>query len=253
MVFHDAFVEGFEVNMVYAENRTRMTKCDYVADALKDKIITGAYKPGDQLPPEGALCELFEVSRITVREALKKLSMMGIIEIKQGKGTFVTSVDLGIFMKPMSQLVNFEEIDIEAIYSAREYIESGTAHLAALRRTEQELAVLRSILKNLKMKIEVGDIVQVVHLDSAFHLAVAKASHNPILYACMESMEELDKACLKRMRQYLVILENCYEEHFKIFHAIEQQDAKAAQQAILEHTINSKRVFLNNMHNAGTQ
>lgn len=233
--------------MAYNGNPARMTKCDYVTEALKDKIITGVYKTGDQLPPEGILCEMFGVSRITVREALKKLSMMGIIEIKQGKGTFVTSVDLGLFMKPMSQLINFEEIDIEAVYSAREYIESGTAYLAALHRSEQDLSVLRSILKDLKMKIDLGDIVQIVQLDSAFHLAMAKASHNPILYACMETIEELDKACLKRLHQYLVILENCYSEHFKIFHAIEIQDAESAQNAILEHTLNSKRVFLENV------
>ena len=112
--------------MDYLPKKNQMTKCDYVVEQLKEQIVSGAYKSGDQLPPEGALCELFGVSRITVREALKKLNMMGLVEIKQGKGTFVKTVDLGLFMKPLLQLIDFEEINVEAIYTTREYIEGGT-------------------------------------------------------------------------------------------------------------------------------
>jgi len=120
----------------YLPKKNQMTKCDYVVEQLKERIISGEYKSGDQLPPEAALCELFGVSRITVREALKKLNMMGLVEIKQGKGTFVKSADLGIYMKPLLQLVDFDEIDVETIYTAREYIEGSIAYLAARNRTE---------------------------------------------------------------------------------------------------------------------
>ena len=110
---------GKESGLNEQVERRQLSKCDYVAQELKTQIIAGKYRSGDQLPPEPALCEMFSVSRITVREALKKLSMMGLVEIKQGKGTFVKSVDLGLFMKPMLQLVDFDEIDIETIYSGR--------------------------------------------------------------------------------------------------------------------------------------
>ena len=91
----------------YLPKKNQMTKCDYVVEQLKESIISGEFKSGDQLPPEGALCEKFGVSRITVREALKKLNMMGLVEIKQGKGTFVKTVDLGLFMKQLFQLIYF--------------------------------------------------------------------------------------------------------------------------------------------------
>lgn len=117
---------------------------------------------------------MFSVSRITVREALKKLSMMGLVEIKQGKGTFVKSVDLGLFMKPMLQLVDFDEIDIETIYSAREYIEGGIAYLAAQQRTDGELAILESILGKLKAAIQAGDILSSNEYDRAFHDDLAR-------------------------------------------------------------------------------
>lgn len=221
-----------------------MTKCDFVTQQLKDKIISGVYKSGDQLPPEGALCEMFGVSRITVREALKKLNMMGMVAIKQGKGTFVKAVDLGLFMKPIYQLIDFEEIDVETIYSAREYIESGTAHLAALNRTEQELSVLGSILQNLKKAIIEDDFFQIYQNDNEFHTQVARAAHNPILLACLETIEEINSACLKRFSKYFTMLDNCYAEHFAIFDAIAKRDPKMAERAIVAHTLSSKEALL---------
>lgn len=224
--------------------KNQMTKCDYVVEQLKERIISGEYKSGDQLPPEGALCELFSVSRITVREALKKLNMMGLVEIKQGKGTFVKTVDLGLFMKPLFQLIDFEEIDVESIYTAREYIEGGTAFLAATRRTEFELTVLRNILQNIRQCIAEQDIVKLYEYDRAFHTEVAKASHNQILLSILQPLEEIDTACVKRFDKYLTTLENCYKEHYDIFRAIEDQDPEAARQAMIDHSRNSKTVLL---------
>jgi len=226
------------------EAQYQVTKCDYVTEQIKDKIISGVYKSGDQLPPEGALCELFGVSRITVREALKKLNMMGMVDIKQGRGTFVKSVDLGLFMKPIYRLIDFEEIDVEAIYEARKYIEGGAAHLAADNRTDKELSVLESVLQNLKRSIAEDDFMQIMRFDKEFHEQVAKSAHNPILLACLQSVEEINDACLKRFSKYHIMLENCYAEHFAIFDAIAKQDAERAEEAMVAHTLSSKRVLL---------
>ena len=230
--------------MEYLPKKNQMTKCDYVVEQLKERIISGEYKSGDQLPPEGALCDLFGVSRITVREALKKLNMMGLVEIKQGKGTFVKTVDLGLFMKPLFQLIDFEEIDVEAIYTAREYIEGGTAYLAASGRTEFELTVLKNILQGIRQCIVEQDAVKLYEYDQAFHMEVAKAAHNPILLSILQPLEEIDTACVKRFDKYLTTIENCYKEHFDIFKAIEQQDPEAARQAMIAHTRNSKTALI---------
>lgn len=201
---------GKESGLNEQVERRQLSKCDYVAQELKTQIIAGKYRSGDQLPPEPALCEMFSVSRITVREALKKLSMMGLVEIKQGKGTFVKSVDLGLFMKPMLQLVDFDEIDIETIYSAREYIEGGIAYLAAQQRTDGELAILESILGKLKAAIQAGDILSIFEYDRAFHDDLARAAHNPILFACLQTIEEINEACVKRYDKFLIMLDDCY-------------------------------------------
>ena len=228
----------------YLPKKNQMTKCDYVVEQLKERIISGEYKSGDQLPPEAALCELFGVSRITVREALKKLNMMGLVEIKQGKGTFVKTVDLGLFMKPLFQLIDFEEIDVEAIYTAREYIEGGTAYLAATVRSDFELAVLKNILQSMRQCIADEDLVKLYEFDRAFHVEVAKAAHNPILLSILQPLEEIDTACVKRFGKYLTTLEHCYKEHYDIYQAIEQQDPEKARQAMVAHAKNSKVVLL---------
>lgn len=228
----------------YLPKKNQMTKCDYVVEQLKERIISGEYKSGDQLPPEGALCELFGVSRITVREALKKLNMMGLVEIKQGKGTFVKTVDLGLFMKPLFQLIDFEEINVDAIYTAREYIEGGTAYLAAAVRTEFELTVLKNILQSIRQCIAEQDIVKLYEFDRAFHTEVAKAAHNPILLSILQTLEEIDTACVKRFDKYLTTLENCYKEHYDIFKEIEAQAPEAARQAMIQHARNSKEALL---------
>lgn len=230
--------------MEYAFTGKQFSKCDYVTEQLKDKITTGFYKDGDQLPPEPILCEMFGVSRITVREALKKLNMMGLIDIQQGKGTFVKSVDLSVFMRPLFQKIKFEEIDVEAIYSARTYIEMGTARLAAENRTEGDLAVLEGILRNLKHQISVGDLIGVADYDQAFHVEVARISRNPILLACVETLEDISTACIKRHNKYMEMMDNCYSEHYAIFTAIRDSDAAAAEAAMVHHTQNSKAFLL---------
>ena len=231
--------------MEYMTRRNQMTKCDFVMEQLKDKIFTGEYKSGDQLPPEGTLCEMFAVSRITVREALKKLNMMGLVEIKQGKGTFVKTADLGLFMMPLLQMVDFDEIDVDTIYTAREYIEGGIAYLAAKNRTENELMILRTILQNLHRSFDAQDVSALDDFDRAFHAQLAKAAHNPILFAVYQALDEINVACVKRFNKYRnTYLDDCYAEHLEIFSAIEQQKSQEAQLAMISHARTSKAALL---------
>lgn len=227
-----------------AGSAKQLSKCDYVVEQIKAQIMDGTYKDGAQLPPEPALCELFGVSRITIREALKKLNMMGLVDIRQGKGTFVKQVDLSVLMRPLFQKIRFDDIEVEAIYDARAYIESGTAALAARNRTDGDLESLEEILRNLKYQISRGDLLKVDEYDHAFHLRVAKASGNPILLACLTTLEEINDVCVGRYSKYMEMMDNCYGEHYAIYEAILQQDASAASVAMVIHAQNSKAFYL---------
>lgn len=230
--------------MEYMPKSIQQTKSEFVAEQLKKKIISGEYASGDKLPVEADLCQAFGVSRITVREAMKKLSTMGLVEIKQGKGTFVKSVDLGVFMKPLFQLVDYSEINIEAIYTARELIESGIAGLAAAKRTKEDLARMEQILQNIRYCYEQGDLEGCYRCDVDFHIALAKTAGNPILLATMEVLQDIDNACVKRYDKYLVGYEGSNKEHQDVLDAVARQNPKQAQEAMGLHARNSKTILL---------
>lgn len=230
--------------MGYVERVSQQTKCDRVTEQLKSMVIAGVYKPDDKLPSEPELCEMFGVSRITIRESLKKLHVMGMIDIMQGKGTFVKQVDIGTFMKPMYNLIGFEELDIKAIYSAREYIEGGIAFLAAECHSKQELSKLKEILFNLKEAIENEDINLVELLDKNFHLQMAVCSHNKILHACLETIEEISTACKIRVNKYHTMLENCFSTHYEIYRQVSDKNSAGAQLAMIQHTKESCQLLL---------
>ena len=106
------------------------------------------------------------------------------------------------------------------------------------------MTVLRNILQNIRQCIVDQDIVKLYEYDRAFHTEVAKASHNQILLSILQPLEEIDTACVKRYDKYLTTLENCYKEHYDIFKAIEDGNAEAARQAMIDHSRNSKIVLL---------
>jgi len=223
---------------------SKQTKCDQIVKQIKELIIRGVYKTGDKLPPEPDLCEAFGVSRVTIRESLKKLSMMGLVDIRQGSGTYVKNVDLGIFMRPLFQLIEFEDIDIETIYDAREIIEGGTAYLAAINRTDIECKELELILSRLNDAADAKDILRVRRFDSEFHIKVSKMSHNTLLQACVSTIEEINQACVKRIGKLDSMLEENYVEHYKIYQKIKDQNPEEAKKAMIAHTIASKNLLL---------
>ena len=94
------------------------SKCTMIVDDVLAKIVNRVYEAGDRLPPENELCEMYGVSRVTIRESLKKLEMMDVISIEQGRGTFVKKYNLGNFMQPMFNLIDFGSFDIRTIYDA---------------------------------------------------------------------------------------------------------------------------------------
>ena len=110
-------------------------KYDIVADQILEEIRKGRWKVGDRLPPEAELALEFCVSRVCLREGLKKLNVLGIVKIMQGDGTYVNEVNPSEFMKPLFNLLTVTENDIDEIYNARLFVESGACRLAAKNRT----------------------------------------------------------------------------------------------------------------------
>ena len=218
------------------------SKCSLVVDDLLAKIINRVYSPGDRLPPENELCEVYGVSRVTIRESLKKLEMMNVISIEQGRGTFVKKYHLGNFLQPMFNLIDFGSFDIRTIYDARLYIETGSCRLAALNRSEEDLEALRALLDRMRAIRDSGEAaaLSIQEVDVQFHIRVACAANNEILKAAVVNLEQISMACAERIHKSHAVMERALKDHQRIYDAIAAGDPDAAQRAVVEHTLASK-------------
>lgn len=147
-------------------------------------------------------------------------------------------------MNPLYQLISFEDVTVEVLFDARMYIESGTASLAALRRTEDDVHRLEKILFNLKEAITAERGNDIIYWDVSLHKEIAKCAGNTILQACQELVDKINQTMVVKLSKSLIMLEDCYEEHYKIYEAIKRQDAAAAAQVMQEHSVNSKLLLM---------
>ncbi len=219
------------------------SKCTLIVDDILAKIVNRVYAAGDRLPPESELCEAYGVSRVTVRESLKKLEMMDVISIEQGRGTFVKKYNLGHFMQPMFNLIDFGNFDIRTIYDARLYIETGSCRLAALNRSEEDIDDLQALIRQMDMIHEVGrdsGMRPIQEVDAEFHIRVAKAANNEIIKAAVVNLEKISMACAERIHKSHAVMERAIQDHRQIFDAIVARDPEAAERAVVAHTLASK-------------
>jgi GntR family transcriptional repressor for pyruvate dehydrogenase complex len=203
-----------------------------IAQQILDLISSGKLVPGQRLPSERELCKNFGAARSSLREALRGLSMIGVLTARVGEGTSVAA-DGGKFLgKIMEWRLITEKHDIENLLEVRIALEGVAAANMALHGTEADIAKLGALLA--KMKSSVKDKKQFAAFDLEFHVTLAKASGNSLLFdlICMirnQLVTALDKLLLPHVRPLT------YKEHAVIFQAIERRDAKSASDAMHVH------------------
>ncbi|GED61663.1 FadR/GntR family transcriptional regulator [Lysinibacillus sp. FSL M8-0216] len=218
-----------------------------VSEILHEKIRAGVLKPGDRLDSVEQLAEQLQVSRSAVREALSALKAMGLIEIKQGSGTFVKSVPPNRLDFPLSTAMLSNKLDIARLLEVRKIIEVGAAASAAINRTEQDIQAMVQILEDMKQAHGDGELGEKV--DYQFHVAIATASQNPLLATILDQISGLMIDTMKETRRIWLYSkkttsEQLYEEHMNIFLAIQQQNEELAKQAMTFHLSNVEKVLL---------
>ncbi len=219
--------------------KTRLA--DQVAEKIQEMIAKGIYKAGDKLPVEKQLAEMFSVSRITVREACVKLKIMGIVDIRQGEGTFVRAVTPESFMKPLLPMLILDQSQSDPlenlynIYDARCVIEMKTAELAAKNATEKDLDALGSILSQLEENIKNKDFTSYDKNDFLFHLQIAKCSKNPILYTILELIQDLLRYSIEAVSDAPDAKDNSMRYHRDLFQLIQNREIHAAGRCMFEH------------------
>lgn len=194
-----------------------------VIDELRQQITSGAWPVGTRIPTEPELVEQLGVARNTVREAVRALAHNGLLDIRQGSGTFVvaTSELAGVMQR---RFADAAPVDVAEL---RGTLEAEGARLAAQRRTPGDLRQLELLLERREYAWESGDVDQFVEADATLHLAVVKASHNEVLTALYADLGSVLRDFL-RFKVGEELREDSYLDHTRMVAAIRDQDADMA-------------------------
>ena len=222
---------------------TRRSLTTELVAALGQQIQDQQLKAGDRLPTEAEIVQRFNVSRTVVREALSKLQAAGLVETRHGIGTFVLDArPSGIFrLDPADVAVS---LDVLAVLELRVSLETESAGLAALRRSEEQLLAMRRALEDFEGNVSEAE--ETVSPDFRFHLEIARATGNRYF---AEIMTHLGTTIIPRTRitstqipqdQFSEYLHRVNREHEQILDAIRRQDPESARAAMRIHLINSR-------------
>jgi len=234
-----------ESSEVLLEPIEQKTTTELIAQRLVTLLSKGVLKPGDRLPPERELAQQLHVGRTTVREALKLLTLCGLLEAKRGDGTYVRQEFTSFLAYQIEWPVLLSVHEVDMIVEVREGLEVKAARLAAERATPGEIekiAVFRRLLE-----IEGRDIERETDLDLEFHHAIANASHNELLCRLMLSLQDILRQYVALSNQMTDRLETTVAEHQAVYDAIAARDPIAAERAMMDHLARSKTWILNSI------
>jgi GntR family transcriptional repressor for pyruvate dehydrogenase complex len=196
---------------------------------LREQVLSGQWPVGGRLPAETELAQRLEVGRSTVREAVRALVHAGLLETRQGSGTYVRSLTPGADWEP-----RLRRAAVLEAYEVREALEVQAARLAAGRRTETDIKALRACLADRDRAR--GEDARFVEADLAFHRAVVAAAHNPLLAEMFDSFAAVLREALIAIRSDQAVQgPDADAAHARLAAAIEAGDAAAAAQATRDH------------------
>lgn len=208
-----------------------------IVEQIRDLIKTGRLKPGDKLPSERILANKLGVSRPPLREAMSALEILGIIESRGGKGNFIKNI-----FNPDSCVQQLKKLEKEEspfeLLEARKAVETEIADLAAKKATPEDIEEIEEALDG--MRNSLGDTSRVMEFDRQFHLAIARAAHNSILFQMVnylvEGLKESLWVNIKRKSWALPGHAQKYlEEHTELVKAIKEGEKKAARRTMYRH------------------
>lgn len=223
---------GFEKNGTTAEE---------VSARLRDMIHSGELRAGDRLPPERDLAKLLGVSRPTLRAGIRSLTTVGILQSKQGAGTFVAARGESptLDSSPLQMLSALHGFTSDEMFEARLALEMSIAGLAAERASSEQMTQLAEQIAG--MYASLSDPEQYLVHDMLFHQTVAAASGNRILTALMNMVAAtLYEARSKTVHRALDLKESA-EQHHNIYRALREHDTEAARRAMRDHLVETQK------------
>ncbi|WP_238008863.1 FadR/GntR family transcriptional regulator [Dactylosporangium sp. AC04546] len=202
---------------------------------LLDYLLSGSLHPGQRIPPERALAEALGVGRAAIRNSIKALVLLGLLDQRQGDGTYLSRTESDLLPKVIEWGLLLGQHRIADIMELRQHLEVILAVLAAERRTPEQLEEMRGHIT--EMEAAATDYERYVEADIAFHLAMARASGNEVMAGVLSNAQSLLRVWATRVIRAADETETSLAMHIPVLDAIEAQEpekARAAMTALME-------------------
>jgi GntR family transcriptional repressor for pyruvate dehydrogenase complex len=206
---------------------------EQVAEQIQHLIARGVLKPGDRLPGERDLAVKFGVGRGSIRDAIRTLEIMGVVEPRHGHGTVVRELSADSLVVPLATALSHKRGLVAELLDVRRMIEPSLAARAAKNATPEEVGRMEEILDRQREKMRRGE--PTIEEDSEFHYAIAVAARNTVVLRVLDVLMDLLRESRTRSLQVPGRLERSIAGHRRVLRAIKRRDAEAAQSAVRQH------------------
>ena len=224
----------------------RKTKVyEKIAEQIQRLICDGFLKPGDKLPSERELAEIFQVSRGSLRDAVRALEVTGLVEPRQGEGTVVRAPSAESLINPLTTVLLRQKVFVSELLEFRAMIEPVLARRAAKHASPEDVAHLEEILRRQQEKADRGELA--IEEDTEFHNAIAQAAKNSVVLKVLDVFMELLRESREKSLQVEGRLQKSLEGHRQIFQAIQCQDPIGAENAMRQHIERIEGIVLNQL------
>jgi len=204
---------------------------EQIAEMIQQQINDGKLKPGDRLPPERELAALLKVNRATVREAIHLLSERGLVERKNGRGTHIMAMHPGSVGEAINRFFVSNNCSQRELHEFRSIFEPKVAAFAATNARPEDIRKLSTVLGDLEAAWDTQDPQRLASTDAEFHLGLAAASHNTLMFAVATGLHTVLERSMK-MSHASAHSEESFRTHRMIYRAVAQHDPVKAEQAM---------------------
>jgi len=220
--------------------RTTLTEAAF--EQLIAYVVNGTWKAGDRLPPERELCQQFGIARTSLREALKAMELVGMLDSRVGDGTFVCPRSEFLSRPLLWAFTGTDHEELVEIMEARTVVEEALAGLAAERASADEISAIKMTI--MQMRDVIAAESSILEADMSFHLAVAAAAHNEVLRNAVQLLRNITRQWLKYKVQLPNVAASVLKRHEAVYRAIAARKPRAARLAMRKHLEETQQLVI---------
>ena len=224
-------VKAREARLIEPIKKTRIP--EEIADRIRHLLLDRTFPPGRPLPSERVLARRFGVSRGSVRDALRMLEILGLLETRHGQGTFPRELSVDRLVTPLASVLTYRRDLQDELMDVRRMFEPALARVAATRITDADLDELQRVLEVQRRKLAARQ--STIGEDTAFHAALARATQNPVAVRLMATLNDLLRESRKLTLAQKGRPERSLQGHEAIVKAMRRRDPDAAERAMHDH------------------